>query len=319
MLRYTVIRILLLIPILLCVTFIVYALMDLAPGNIVDTMISEEMTQEDIDLLYKKFDLDKPMIVRYFKYLNGLLHGDIGNSQVTGQSVFKLFTSRFPNTFRMAILGIIIATIIAIPIGLFNAKRAGTIADNITTAIALVFMSMPSFWLGLMLLIFFSNKLKIFPAAYDGTWKCYVLPVVASGVSMSASTIRQTRSAVLEVSRQDFLRTARAKGVSERNVRWKHELGNALIPIITQIGMMIAISLAGSAVIEAVYSWPGVGYMMVEAITRRDSTLACGCVVLTSTMFSVVLLLVDLVYAMVDPRIRAAYSARKKKKKVVKA
>ena len=319
MLRYTVIRILLLIPILLCVTFIVYALMDLAPGNIVDTMISEEMTQEDIDLLYKKFDLDKPMIVRYFKYLNGLLHGDIGDSQVTGMSVFHLFISRFPNTFRMAILGIVFATIIAIPIGLFNAKHAGTIADNITTAIALVFMSMPSFWLGLMLLIFFANKLKIFPAAYDGTWKCYVLPVVASGVSMSASTIRQTRSAVLEVSRQDFLRTARAKGVSERKVMWKHELGNALIPIITQIGMMIAISLAGSAVIEAVYSWPGVGYMMVEAITRRDSTLACGCVVLTSTMFSVVLLLVDLVYAMVDPRIRAAYSSHKKKKKAVKA
>ena len=211
MLRYTVIRILLLIPILLCVTFIVYALMDLAPGNIVDTMISEEMTQEDIDLLYKKFDLDKPMIVRYFKYLNGLLHGDIGDSQVTGMSVFHLVISRFPNTFRMAILGIVFATIIAIPIGLFNAKHAGTIADNITTAIALVFMSMPSFWLGLMLLIFFANKLKIFPAAYDGTWKCYVLPVVASGVSMSASTIRQTRSAVLEVSRQDFLRTARAK------------------------------------------------------------------------------------------------------------
>ena len=319
MLRYTVIRILLLIPILLCVTFIVYALMDLAPGNIVDTMISEEMTQEDIDKLYQKFDLDKPMVVRYFKYLGGLLHGDIGNSMVTGQSVFQLFISRFPNTFKMAIAGIIVATLIAIPIGLFNAKHAGTIADNVTTAIALVFMSMPGFWLGLMLLIFFSNKLKIFPAAYDGTWKCYVLPVLASGVSMSATTIRQTRSAVLEVSRQDFLRTARAKGVSERTVMWKHELGNALIPIITQIGGMIAISLAGSAVIEAVYSWPGVGYMMVEAITRRDSTLACGCVVLTSTMFSVVLLLVDLVYALVDPRIRAAYAAHKKKKKAVKA
>ena len=175
----------------------------------------------------------------------------------------------------------IIATIIAIPIGLFNAKRAGTIADNITTALALVFMSMPSFWLGLMLLIFFSNKLKIFPAAYDGTWKCYVLPVVASGVSMSASTIRQTRSAVLEVSRQDFLRTARAKGVSERNVIRKHALKNAWIPIITTIGTSLSRTMAGSAVVETVYSFPGVGQLTVDAVNRRDVTMATGCIILS--------------------------------------
>lgn len=316
MLRYTVVRILLLIPILLCVTFIVYGLMDLAPGTVADTMITEDMTQEDIDRLYAKFDLDKPMIWRYGKYMIGLVQGDLGSSQVTGLTVASQFFSRFPNTLSLSFLSIIVASLISIPLGIFNAKHAGTIWDNITTALTTVGMSMPAFWLGLMLLIWFSNQLKIFPAAFDGTWKSYVLPVVANGVAMSCTTTRQTRSAILEVSRADFLRTARAKGVPERQVMTRHELGNAWIPIITQLGMMLGITLAGSAVIEAVYSWPGVGNLMVEAINRRDSTMAVGCVILTATLYTVVLLVVDLIYAFVDPRVKAAYAGKSKKKKV---
>ena len=315
MLRYSVVRILLLIPILLCVTFIVYALMDLAPGTVVDSMITEEMTQEDIDQLRAEYNLDKPMIVRYGYYIWDLFHGDLGKSQVTGLSVFEQFFARFPNTLKLSVFSIIVATVIAIPLGIFNAKHAGTIWDNLTTALTMVGLAMPSFWLGLLLLIWFSHNLKIFPAGYDGTWKCFILPVFAGGFSMSASITRQTRSAILDVSRQDFLRTARAKGVPERQVTMRHELGNAWIPIITQIGMMLGITLSGSAVIEAVYSWPGVGYMMVEAIGRRDTNLACGCVILTATMYTLVLLLVDLIYAAVDPRIRSAY-ARKSKRRV---
>jgi len=318
MLRYTVVRILLLIPILLCVSFIVYGLMDLAPGTIADAMITDEMTQEDIDALYASFDLDKPMLYRYGKYMLGFVRGDLGTCQLTGLPVAQLFFSRFPNTLSLSLLSICVAIIISIPLGIFNAKHAGTILDNITTALTTVGMSMPAFWLGLMLLIWFSANLKIFPAAYDGTWKAYVLPVVANGVAMSCTTTRQTRSAILEVSRADFLRTARAKGVPEKQVMWKHELGNAWIPIITQLGMMLGITMAGSAVIEAVYTWPGVGYLMVEAINRRNSTLAVGCVILTATLYTLILLLVDLIYAAVDPRIRAAY-ASKKKKKVKKA
>lgn len=314
MLRYTVVRILLLIPILLCVTFIVYALMDLAPGTVVDSMISEEMSDQEIADLYAAYNLDKPMIVRYGIYMWNLLHGDLGSSQVTGLTVASQFFSRFPNTLSLSLYSIIVATIISIPLGIFNAKHAGTIWDNLTTAVTTIGMSMPSFWLGLMLLIWFSGKVRIFPAAFDGTWKSYVLPVIANGVAMSCTTTRQTRSAILEVSRMDFLRTARAKGVPERQVTTKHELGNAWIPIITQLGMMLGITMAGSAVIEAVYSWPGVGYLMVEAISRRDTVMACGCVILTATLYTLVLLIVDLIYAVVDPRIRAAYSAKKKKK-----
>ena len=319
MVRYAVIRLLLLIPILICVTFIVYALIDLAPGTIVDTMINEDMTPEDIDALYAKYDLDKPMIYRYGKYMWNLLHGDLGASQITGISVWEQFSSRFKNTVYLAVFSVCVAVLIAIPLGIFAAKHAGTILDNLTTAFTMIGVSMPNFWLGLMLLIWFSNKLKLFPAAYDGTWKSFVLPVFASGFGMSATLTRQTRSAILETSRADFLRTARAKGVPERTVTYKHELGNALVPIITQVGALISITLGGSAVIEAVYSWPGVGYMLVEAIGRRDSVLACGTTILTCLIHTVVLLVVDLLYAAVDPRIRAAYAAKKKKKKVSKA
>ncbi len=318
MLRYTIVRLLLLIPILLCVTFIIFALMDLAPGSFVDGLISEDMTEEDIAALYAKYDMDKPMLYRYFKYIFGLCQGDLGHSQITGLAVADLFFARFPYTLSLGLLSVAFAALLGIPLGIFNAKHAGTIWDNIVTAISTIGMSMPNFWLGLMLLILFAQKLRILPAAYDGTWKSYLMPVVASGIAMSCSIIRQTRSAILEVSRADFLRTARAKGVPERTVTIKHELGNAWIPIITQIGGMVAVMLGGSAVIEAVYTWPGVGYLMVESINRRDAVAACGCIVLTCTLFSIVLLIVDLIYAVIDPRIRAAYQ-RKKKKKVVKA
>ncbi len=316
MLRYSAIRILLLIPILICVTFIIYFLVDIAPGTVVDTMINEDMTPEDIAALYAKYDLDKPMIVRYGKYMWGLLHADLGASQISGLSVWTQFSSRWPNTIKLAIFSVLIGTVIAIPLGIFAAKHAGSIWDNLVTAFTMIGLSMPGFWLGLMLLILFSLKLKIFPAAYDGTWKSFVLPVCASGLSMTSGICRQTRSAILEVSRADFLRTARAKGVPERQVVYRHELGNAWIPIITQIGALIGITLGGSAVIEAVYSWPGVGYMLVEAIGRRDSVLACGTTILTCIIHAVILLAVDLIYAAVDPRIKSAYVGKKKKRKV---
>ncbi len=314
MLRYSAKRILMLIPILLCVTFIIFWLMDMAPGTIIDSMVTEDMTPQDIELLRAKYDLDKPMVVRYGKYIWNLLHGDLGSSQITGLSVWEQFSSRWPNTLWLSVFSLMFGVALAIPAGLFAAKYAGSIWDNITTALAMVGLSMPNFWLGLMLLTWFSLKLKIFPAAYDGTWRSFVLPIAANGLAMMASITRQTRSSVLEVSRQDFLRTARAKGVPERQVTLRHKLGNAWIPIITQIGMMLGITLGGSAVIETVYSWPGVGYLMVEAISRRDTTMACGCVILTASMYSIVLLLVDLVYAAIDPRIRSAYGSKKKRR-----
>jgi peptide/nickel transport system permease protein len=319
MLRYAVIRLLWLIPILICVSLIIFVLMDAAPGSIIDSMINEEMTQEDIEELKREYDLDKSVFYRYGKYMLGLFRGNLGSSEISGLSVFDMYKTRFPKTLELSLLSLVLGTLIAIPMGIFAAKHAGTIWDNLTTAFTLIGLSMPSFWLGLLLLIWFSHSIKLFPAGYDGTWKCYVMPVIAGGFSMSASITRQTRSAILDVVRQDYLRTARAKGVPEWRVTVKHELRNAWIPIVTQIGMMLAMTMAGSAVIEAVYSWPGVGRLMIEAINQRDTTLACGCVILTATLYVVLLLLVDIVYAFIDPRIRAQYSAGRRKKRRAEA
>lgn len=314
MLIYSLKRILWLIPTILCVSFIIFALMDLAPGTVVDSMITSEMTNEDIAELRAHYDLDKPMIYRYGKYMLNLARGDLGKSQVNGLSVWNLYTSRFPMTLRLALLSLCVAVAIALPLGIFAALHSGTIWDNLTTGISLIGISMPSFWTGLLLLFAFSYYIKIFPASYNGTAASYVLPVVTSGFMMSASTTRQTRSAMLEVLRQDYLRTARAKGVAENMIIIKHALGNALIPIITQVGMMLAFSMAGSVVIETVFGWPGIGQLTIEAINRRDTPLACGGIILTLILFITMLLIVDLLYALVDPRIRARFAPAKRRK-----
>lgn len=316
MLRYAIIRILWLIPILICVTFIVFTLVDFAPGTVVDLMITPSMTPEQIDELKAEYDLDKPMIYRYGKYMYNLVtKGDLGTSQMSKEPVAFAFFSRMWYSVSLSFSGLILGVIIAIPLGILAAKVAGTIWDNLITAFTLIGLSMPGFWLSLMLLRWFTFKIKLLPSGYDGTWQCYVIPTVAAGLTLSSIVCRQTRSAILEVSKQDYLRTARAKGVPERQVTIRHKLRNAWIPIITQLGGLVAGSLAGNAVIEQIFTWPGTGRLLVTAINQRDEMMTCGLVILTATMFSIVLLIVDIVYALVDPRIKSAYVRNKKRKK----
>ena len=316
MLRYIVRRLLWLIPVIILVSLAIYILMDLAPGTVIDSLITEQMTPEDIEKLRQEYDLDKPVIYRYGKYMWGLLHGDLGRSQVTGISVWESFMTRFPATLKLSLVSVVIGTVLAIPIGIFAARRAGTIWDNLTTGFTLIGQSMPSFWLGLLLLIAFAYKIQLFPAGgYRGP-SSYVLPAVTSALMMTALTARQTRSSMLEVLRADYLRTARAKGVPERLVIRRHALKNAWIPILTTIGMGMSRFLAGSAVIETVFSWPGIGRLTVEAVSQRDVTLACGCVIMTCILYVIVLLIVDLLYAFVDPRIKAQYASGGRRRKV---
>lgn len=319
MLNYIMKRLLWLIPIILCVSFIIYALLDLAPGSVVDSMISENMTQEDIDNLRAEYDLDKPMVYRYAKYMLNLVRGDLGVSDVTKISVWDTYISRLPATLLLSLAALVIGVALSIPLGIFAAKRAGTVWDTLTTGFTLIGLSMPSFWLGLLLLIAFSYKLKIFPAGGSGGIMSFILPAICSGLMMTATATRQTRSAMLENIRADYLRTARAKGVPERDVINKHALRNAWIPIITTIGNTLSRTLAGSAVVESVFSWPGVGRLTVEAVGQRDVTLACGCVIMTTILYVVLLLIVDLLYAFVDPRIRSKYAAGGKRKRRVTA
>jgi len=315
MLRYILRRVLWLIPVIIVISFIVYGLMDLAPGSVIDTIDTSQLTEEQIAELYKKYDLDKSMVYRYGKYMFNLVQGDLGKSMSTGRSVWDDFSRGFPFTLRLTLVSLIIGVAIAIPLGIFAAKHAGSILDTLTTGFTLMGMSMPSFWIGLLLVMLFSARLKWLPAIYtEGNPLCYIMPGLTGGLMMSATVTRQTRSAMLEVIRADYMRTAQAKGVTQKQLTWKHALRNAWIPIITQIGVTMGRTLAGSAVVETVYSWPGIGRLTVTAVAQRDAIMACGLVILTCILYVIVLLIVDLIYAFVDPRIKAQYQRGAKRR-----
>jgi peptide/nickel transport system permease protein len=309
-----------LIPVILLVSFIVYWLADLAPGDFVDNMVSAEMTKEDIAALKAQYDLDKPMIYRYGKYMWNLLHGDLGVSVLSNKSVWQTYKSKFPNTIKLTLVGMILGLIVAIPLGIYCARHAGGITDNLATIVVIFGISMPSFWLALLMLQWFSFKLGWLPTSGMGHGiKSFVLPGICSALMLMASATRQTRSSMLEVLRADYLRTARAKGVPEREVIHKHAFKNALIPIITVTGTALSYSLAGSVAIETVFAWPGVGRMAVEGVSMRDTPTVIGSVILTSIVYVVIQILVDIAYAFVDPSIRAQYTTNRKKKKAAAA
>jgi len=291
--------------------------MDMAPGTVIDNMITSNMTEDDVQTLREMYNLDKPMIYRFGLYMLGLVQGDLGRCEITGLPVWDTYMARFPKTLELSLWSLVFGVALAIPLGILAAKYAGTIWDNLITMFSLIGLSMPGFWLGLLLLLWFASDagIKVFPVGFDGTWKSYVLPVIATSLVMAATTTRQTRSAILDVSRQDYLRTARAKGVPEQQVTSKHALRNAWIPIITTIGITLSRVLAGSAIIEAVFTWPGVGRLTVEAVSQRNATLAAGCVILTSILYVLLLLLVDIMYALVDPRIRDQYSPLRRRRR----
>ena len=310
MLLYILRRILWMIPIIIMISFIIFTLMDLTPGTIIDTLDTSQMTPEQVAEVTSLYDLDKPLLYRYGKYMYNLMRGDIGVSVATGRSIWHDFARGFPYTVRLAFLSMAIGVAIAIPMGISAARHAGSIWDTLTTGFTLLGMSMPTFWIGLLLIMLFSARLGWLPAVHtEGNALSYIMPGITGGLSMSATITRQTRSVMLDVLRADYISTAQAKGVSQRQIIWKHALRNGWIPIITQIGLMMGHTLAGSAVVETVYTWPGIGRLTVMAVSARDATMACGLVILTCILYVTVLLIVDILYAFADPRIKAQYQS----------
>jgi len=317
LIRYVIKRILWVIPIIIVVSLLVYTLMDLAPGTIVDTMITDAMTEDDIAALKAQYNLDRSVLYRYALYMFRLVQGDLGVSDHTKLSVWDIYISRLPNTLLLSFSALIFGSVLAIPLGIIAARRAGTVVDNSATLLSLIGVSMPGFWLGLLLLFLFSLHLGWFPAGGNREGiRSLLLPAICSGFLLLATCTRQTRSSMLEVLNADFLRTARAKGVPEEVVIRKHALGNAWIPILTAMGNSLSLSIAGSAVIESVFAWPGVGRTVVEAVLARDITMTLGCVILTTFLYILVQLAVDLMYAFVDPRIKSRFAAKKKRRRV---
>lgn len=313
MLRYVVKRILSLIPIVLCVSFLVFFMMNLAPGSVID-ILGSDYTAEQKEELAHELGYDRSVFYRYGLYMKDLLRGDLGDSYIYKTPVLALYMSRLPATLKLAFAGVAIAVIISIPLGIYAAMHAGSVSDNICSAIALFGVSMPRFWLGLMLIILFSLELKLLPSGTDSDGiKSLILPAVTVASSLLAIITRTTRSSMLDVLKNDYLDTARAKGISEKTAILKHAFRNALIPIITVFGTQMGACLAGAVVTETVFTWPGIGRLTIDALNQRDTITVTGCIILTTVMISILMLIVDLLYALVDPRIKAMYSKGDKK------
>jgi len=308
--KYIVKRVLFLIPILLLSSFIVYCLMS-ATGDPVWAIIGENGTEEEYWAVYEKLGLDDPLLVRYANYIKGVVFEQDLGQDIYGRDVWDEYMLRLPNTISLAVVSILITAVMALALGIVAAVKQNTPWDYGASTLAILGMSIPNFWLGLMLMIVFSLWLGWLPTsgAEEGV-RSIILPAIASAVSNAALVARMTRSSMLDCLRADYLRTARAKGVKEKAIVLKHALGNAIIPILTSLSNQFAILIGGSVVIETVFSWPGVGNMIIAAVKSKDSTTVTGSVMLTTVLVAVVLLVVDLMYAYLDPRIKAKYQGK---------
>jgi len=292
--------------------------MELAPGNAIDAILAyaEGMTPEQREALISYHNLDRSMFYRYGVYMLNLIRGDLGVGDITRTPVWPEFLRRLPNTLILAFSSLIIGVVISVPLGVVAARRAGTLADNAVTIFSLIGMSMPLFWVGIMLMLVFALNLGWLPSGtFDDGIRSLILPALVGSFTLMANSARQTRSNMLEVLKSDYLRTARAKGVPEKIVIRKHALGNAWIPIITAIGSSLSTQLAGAVVIEQVFTWPGIGRMAAEAVMARDVTTTTGVVIMTTILYVLVQLIVDVLYAFVDPRIKAQYINYGKKRR----
>jgi len=321
MVKFVVKRILMMIPILLGVCLIVFVLTRLTPGDPVLNLLDPNHTQEEYDTKRAELGLDQPLLVQYFNYIKNIVTKfDFGASYQTKRHISTELLERFPYTVKLGVLGLSISLILGIPAGILSAIKQYSPLDYSVTSLAMILAAMPNFWLALMLVILFSLNLKLLPATGVDSWRHWILPALAQGLPPLAIVTRMTRSSMLEVIRQDYITTARAKGIREGYVIRRHALKNALIPIITVIGMQIGIILAGSVVVETIFNIPGLGTMMVSAINARDYPVIQSGVLFIALMVCIVNLVVDILYGFVDPRIMAQYraGARKSKKKAAK-
>ncbi len=306
--RYVVRRILLLIPVIFGVVFIVFFILSVSPNDPAANILGEYASTEEIQEFRAKYGLDKPMLEQYLSFMKGLVTFDLGESYRGNVDVLEEILLRFPATLILTIISMIVAVIIAVPAGIISAAKQYSIFDNVSMITALLGISIPNFWLGLMMILFFSVKLEWLPSLYQmGNLKSYIMPAIVLGTALAASTARMTRSSMLEVIRQDYMTTARAKGLPEKTVILKHALKNALIPIITVVGLQFAGMLGGSAVTEKVFAWPGLGSRIIDAQNDFDIPLILTGVVYIAITISIINLLVDLLYAVVDPKIRSQY------------
>lgn len=307
--RYIIKRLLWMIPVLLGISILIFALQVITPGDPADMALGDNATEEQKAEWREKYDLDKPIIVQYGKYMwNIITKGDFGNSYRTGKPITQQILERWPTTFMLAFFTTVIAAAIGITLGIFSALYRGKWFDNLARFFGMLGISMPNFWFALLLIMLFALNLKWFPVSGWYGPKYWVLPSLTLGILGSAAVLRITRSSMLDNIQADFVRTARAKGQTERIVTLHHILKNAMIPITTNIGFQFAMGLAGTMVMEQIFAIAGLGNLMVTAINNRDYPQLRGSILLVAVTVCVVNLIVDILYAVFDPRVKARYS-----------
>ena len=314
MIRFIVRRLLLMIPTLIGITILIQLLMIVTPGDPVDIMMGSNYTKEEKEAFREELGLNDPIHIRYINYLKDMfLHGDFGTSFRTKTPALQEILKRYSYTILLVSTSMVLAICIGIPIGIFAATHQNTWKDNAAIIASLFCVSMPSFWFALILIQLLCVRFELLPVSGVDTWKGWVLPVFTLALGYAASIARQMRSNMLEIIRQDFITTARSKGQTITKVRYKHALKNAVIPVIMTVGSTFGIAIGGSMVTEVIFSLPGLGSYTFGALTARDYPVIQTSVLFLSVVFAFVLLLVDIAFALVDPRIRAQYARKKKK------
>jgi len=316
--RYLIRRVILMAPTVVIVTFLVFLLLFLSPGDPVLLLVPIEevgqLTDAEMDKLRSELGLDRPIYAQYADWLFAAVRGDLGRSIHQRRPVVDLLAARFPVTMELALLSVLLASIVAIPIGVYSAVRPGGLGDLAGNVIALMGVSAPNFWVALLLILLFAVQLRWLPAGGFvrisddpvAHVQRMILPVVTLGTALMAVTMRLTRSSMLEVLNEDYIRTARSKGLPPRRIIYVHALKNALIPVVTTVGLQIGRILGGAVVIELIFSFPGMGKLMLDGIFARDFPVVQGAVLLITLSFMIINLLVDITYAFIDPRIRFA-------------
>ncbi|HPR78890.1 MAG TPA: ABC transporter permease [Candidatus Limiplasma sp.] len=305
--KYVVRRLLVMIPTLLFVVFIIFGILSFIPNSPGRIILGINAPEEQVVAMNQQLGYYDPMLVKFGNYVLHALQGDFGDSYKYGKPVFEVLMPKFPTTANLAFLSMLVSAVIGIPVGIIAAVKKHSLADRASTVAALLLGSIPSFFLGVLLILAFSLQLHWLPSNGLGTWKNFVMPVLTLSLPSAAFLSRLTRTTMLDAMEQDYIRTARAKGCSPMRVVFRHGLRNALMPVVTQLGMTFAGTLGGAIIIEKVFGLPGFGSMILQAMQTKDAPVIMGSTLFLSTMFMLIMLLVDIVYAFLDPRVGAKY------------
>lgn len=299
-------RLLMLIPVIICVTFVLFLILSAAPGDIARNLLGDDATEEQIAAKKAEMGLDQPLLTRYVNYMAGVCRLDFGTSWTNNEEVLDRFAARLPNTLLLSTLAMTFAITVGVPLGIGSAIKQYSLLDYGSSFVAMLLFSLPAFWLGTMCQVLFCVSLRWLPTSGLGTPAHWVLPTIILGANTMATMIRMSRTSMLDVIRQDYIRTARAKGASERVVIRHHAMRNGLIPVVTQIGVSFAGTIGGAVVTENIFAIPGIGTLLLNAVKSRDVPVVLGTVIFVTIIVGVINLLVDLLCAKIDPRINLA-------------